>query len=73
MLQVGNRVRVKARTDGPNISSHLAHLRLRLCGETGIVEDVVPQLDRPIVVGFSDPDLPHRVRFWGYDLLEVGQ
>lgn len=72
MLKVGDRVRVKAKTGGPDISPRLAHLRLQLWGQTGTVEDIVPQIDRPIVVGFSDPDLPPRVRFWGYDLLEVG-
>lgn len=71
MLQVGDRVRVKAKTGGPDVIPLWAHLRLRLWGQTGIVVAVFPLLDRPIVVGFCDPDLPRAARFWGYDLLEV--
>ena len=71
MLKVGDRVRVKAKTGGPDIAPILDRFRLRLWGHEGVVTAVVPQLDRPIVVAFADPNVPATVRFWGYDLLTL--
>jgi len=71
MLQVGDRVRVKAQDGGPDVSLVRSRYRLQLVGLTGTVTAVLPNFDRPIVVGFVDPAVPPLVRFWGYDLLEV--
>ncbi len=68
MIQVGDRVRVKSVVGGPDVARRLADYRLRLWGLTGTVVDIVPQIERPVVVAFADPAVPGRVRFWGCDL-----
>lgn len=71
MPKIGDRVRVKATTGGPDIAPSLDRFRLRLWGCKGVVVAVFPYLDWPILVEVMDPDLPPFVRFWKQDLLEV--
>lgn len=71
MLQVGDHVRVKAKTGGPDVSERLAYCRLLLQGQQGVIVDIVSLLDRPVVVAFTDIFVPAKVRFWKEDLREV--
>jgi len=71
MLQVGDCVCVKAEIGGPDVVSFLASRRLDLWGQAGTVTAVHPGLDRPVVVAFTNPDLPAQVRFWNYDLFRM--
>lgn len=72
MLQIGDRIRVKAKTGGPDIAPHLARFRLKLWGAEGVIADITPQIERPIVALFQDTSMPGAVRFWPGDLLRIG-
>lgn len=71
MLKIGDRVKVKARADGPDVAASLASRRVWLWGEEGTVVDIIPQLDRPVVVALEALDLPGLVRFCAKDLRAI--
>lgn len=72
MLQIGDCVQIKARTGGPDVHQRHAGCRLLLWGQRGVVVDVAPLLNRPVLVAFSDAFVPATVRFWPGDLSKIG-
>jgi len=68
MFKLGDRVVVRAPSNGPSLIAEQRCYRLFLWGAQGVVVDVFPSLECPIVVAFADPSLPAQVRFLPGDL-----